>query len=80
MIFGIDFPNFKKEKINIAVSDENLTIGVVYALRRERNLPAIKKMLTIPKHVNRAKATASCENGILSINFPKNIEDNLSSS
>lgn len=78
-----DVPGFEPEDIDVSVSDRQLRISAEHSAeteqededthyyRRERTQRAVSRTMTLPTDVDERKASASYENGVLTIELPK---------
>lgn len=77
----VDLPGFKKEDVEIEVTDDSLTVHAKRAqseeekkknyVRRERASQAFYRQIQLPEPVRSDDAKASLSNGILEITLPK---------
>jgi HSP20 family protein len=78
-----DVPGFEPEDIDVSVSDRQLRISAEHSAeteqedeethyyRRERTQRAVSRTVTLPTDVDEREASASYENGVLTIELPK---------
>ncbi len=86
LVVTADVPGFDPDDIDVSVQDRRLTIAAddeeteeaaddeTY-LRRERTNRAVSRSITLPTEVEGADASASYENGVLTVELPKAAED-----
>lgn len=86
LVVTIDLPGFEKEDVEIQLRDDVLTIEAEHDeetkreldedyVRRERRHEAISRSITLPEPVDEDGATASYENGVLTVELPKSRRD-----
>lgn len=78
-----DLPGFDKEDIDVEVHDRTLRIEARHEeeteteedednyVRRERSKRSLSRSVTLPEEVDEAGASASFENGVLTVTLPK---------
>jgi HSP20 family protein len=78
-----DVPGFEPDDIDVSVSDRQLRISAEHSAeaeqededthyyRRERTQRAVNRTVTLPTDVDEHEASASYENGVLTIELPK---------
>ncbi len=77
-----DLPGFEKEDIDVEVHDRTLRIEARHEeeteaededsyVRRERSKRSLSRSVTLPEEVDEAGASASFENGVLTVELPK---------
>jgi HSP20 family protein len=71
----LELAGMKREDFDITLEDDTLTIAgrreVSNAVRNERPGGSFSRSVTLPSPVESAQATASYENGVLTIRLPK---------
>lgn len=80
----LDVPGMKREDIEIALSDQNITISGERSeekeekkedyLHRERRYGMFRRTLPLPEHINRDKVSATFQDGVLQVVMPKTKE------
>lgn len=80
----LDVPGMEREDIEIALSDQNITISGERSekkeekkedyLHRERRYGMFRRTLPLPEHINRDKVSATFKNGVLQVVLPKTDE------
>ena len=81
LVVTADVPGFDPEDIDVSVQDRRLTISAehdetaedddTHYYRRERTTHAAKRTVTLPADVDESAASASYENGVLTVTLPK---------
>ncbi|MBB6646756.1 Hsp20/alpha crystallin family protein [Halobellus ruber] len=86
----IDLPGFEKADIDVAVADRELTVDAVRDtgtvspkrgdddgryVRQERRTDSIHRSIRLPGEVRSNDATASYNNGVLTVSLPKRTAD-----
>ena len=77
-----DVPGYEPEDIDVSVSDRQLTIAAergsesgtdddAQYYRRERTRQSVSRTVTLPTAVDEHEASASYENGVLTVELPK---------
>ena len=76
-----DVPGYESDDIDVSVSDRQLTISAergsesetddTQYYRRERTRRAVSRTVTLPTAVDEHEASASYENGVLTVELPK---------
>lgn len=80
-----DLPGFEKDGIDVEVHERTLRIDAVHEaddeartgdddatyVRRERSKRSLSRSVTLPEDVVEAEASASFENGVLTVDLPK---------
>lgn len=85
IVVTADLPGYEKDNIDISASGRELTIsaernaedeqsGDRY-VRRERTRSSIKRSLTLPEEVVEEEASATYNNGVLTVTLPKESAD-----
>ncbi|WP_144906387.1 Hsp20/alpha crystallin family protein [Halobellus captivus] len=82
----VDLPGFEKSDIDLMVTDETLTIEATrseasdeeseHYVHRERRSDAVRRSIRLPSSVRADDASATYNNGVLSVTLPKlHVED-----
>lgn len=83
LVVAADVPGFDPDDIDVSVKDRRLTIAAEHGeeaeaededthyYRRERTKRAAKRTVTLPAEVDESAASASYENGVLTVTLPK---------
>ncbi|AZK59623.1 archaeal heat shock protein Hsp14 [Candidatus Desulforudis audaxviator] len=81
VVIKADLPGFKKEEIRIQLEDNTLSLEAKREkdeevsernyYRKERREVYVREAITLPAEVDRDKAAAKLENGVLIIRLPK---------
>ncbi|MGB9964288.1 Hsp20/alpha crystallin family protein [Halobacterium sp. CBA1126] len=76
-----DLPGFAKDDIDVEVHERTLRVDARHEeetdadednyVRRERSKRSLSRSVTLPEEVDEAAATASFENGVLTVTLPK---------
>ena len=79
----VDLPGFEREEIDLTLGDGSLRVQAEYEhedaeedparryMRRERSRKTISRSIRIPDAVDEDEATATLQNGVLTVNLPK---------
>jgi HSP20 family protein len=77
----VDLPGFKKEDVDMEISDESLTISAKKSeskedkgknfVRKERRAQSFYRRILLPEKIRSDEAKASLNNGILEVTLPK---------
>ncbi|MEF8801822.1 MAG: Hsp20/alpha crystallin family protein [Halolamina sp.] len=82
IVVTADVPGFDPDDIDVSVQDRRLTISAESSAeteaeaeadyyRRERTTRAVSRTITLPTEVEETEASASYENGVLTVELPK---------
>lgn len=81
IVVTADVPGFDPDDIDVSVQNRRLTIAAEHSeeseeeeadyYRRERTSRAVSRTVTLPTEVDETAASASCENGVLTVELPK---------
>lgn len=83
LVVTADVPGFDSADIDVSVKERTLTIAAEHAegteeededthyYRRERTTRAASRTVTLPADVDESSASASYENGVLTVTLPK---------
>ncbi len=83
IVVTADVPGFDPDDIDVSVKDRSLTIAAEHGeeaeeededthyYRRERTKRAASRTVTLPADVDESEASASYENGVLTVTLPK---------
>jgi HSP20 family protein len=82
VVVTADVPGFDADDIDVSVRDRRLTIAAERSdsaeadadeqyYRRERTRRAVQRTVSLPTEVEEADASASYENGVLTVELPK---------
>ncbi|RDI71480.1 Hsp20/alpha crystallin family protein [Halopelagius longus] len=76
-----DLPGYEKADIDVSLADRRLTVSTertavhdasdAQFLRQERTREAVSRSVTLPNAVVATEATATYENGVLTVTLPK---------
>lgn len=85
-VVAADLPGFDKDDIDVEVHDRTLHIDAVHEeeteaeetgdeettfIRRERSRESVSRTVTLPEDVDEDAASATFENGVLTVELPK---------
>jgi len=83
LVVVADVPGFEPDDIDVSVSDRQLTISAersaeseeeddeTHYYRRERTQHSVSRTVSLPTDVKEREASASYENGVLTVELPK---------
>ncbi|MFB6221320.1 MAG: Hsp20/alpha crystallin family protein [Halolamina sp.] len=82
IVVTADVPGFDPDDIDVSVQDRRLTIAAEHSeaaeedeaetyYRRERTKRAVSRTVSLPTDVDETAASASYENGVLTVELPK---------
>lgn len=80
-VVRVDLPGFDRESIQVRIADDTLRVSAEHAhageperekyLREERSKQKVVETLDIPADADESEATASYEDGVLTVTLPK---------
>lgn len=87
LVVTADVPGFEKDDISVSVSGRKLTVAAAesteqetqdedaHYYRRERSQRRVSRTITLPVDVDETAASATYENGVLTVELPKQEAD-----
>lgn len=85
IVVTADVPGFENEDIDVTITGRKLTIAATSGTdretddadyyRRERRQRRVSRTVSLPVDVDESEATATCENGVLTVELPKTTAD-----
>ncbi|MFC4358101.1 Hsp20/alpha crystallin family protein [Halobium salinum] len=85
VVVAADLPGYDREDVNVTVANRRLTVeaererssesGDERYHRRERSHRRVRRTVTLPTDVEEESASATYENGVLTVTLPKEVPD-----
>ena len=80
-VITTDMPRIKKEEVHIDVGDDHIEISAEHKeseeekkkkyLKKEQSEISVNRRMSLPEKVNPSEVKANLENGVLTVNLPK---------
>ena len=81
LVVSVDLPGFSQDDIDLRVDRQSVTISAEYETeetddaaqfhRQERQRESVRRQISLPEEVEAQDATASYNNGVLTVTLPK---------
>ncbi len=81
LVVSVDLPGFSQDDIDLRVDRQSVTVSAEYETeetddaaqfhRQERQRESVRRQISLPEEVEAQDATASYNNGVLTVTLPK---------